>query len=199
MTPIADPPPPPLTTPADGRRRIEVYAMSGDLLPLTERYTNVLIHERTMRPDFELEELLQPCAVYLRWPLSHIRLVCGQITVRWRIRIGERTRTPCWHHGEHGVRRVTVVKEAMPEDFRACPRTNKCICEFGGCCRLCQVPVRALRHRGVCPGCGSGPGCCLCATCGCDCCEGKAPPVLPDDAPRCPFHGCQPEWAARWD
>ena len=33
--------------------------------------------------------------------------------------------------------------------------------------------------------------------CGCDCCGSENPPVLPDDALRCPFHGCQPEWAAR--
>ena len=183
-------------TSAEGPRMIELYTASGNLLPVTERYTNILISKRRQRPDFELEELLPPCAEYLKWRLSHIHLVRGEKNVRWHHRIAERTRTPCWQPGEHGVRRVTVVKEAMPEVFGAkrlqAVSDARCICEFGGCCRLCQV-----LHLGVCPGCGSGPGCCLCANCGCDCCESENPPVLPDDAPRCPFHGCQPEWAAR--
>ena len=181
---------------AEGPRRIELCTVSGNLLPATELYSKILISRRSQRPDFELEELLRPCAAYLKWPLSHIHLVCGKIIVRWHHRIAERTRTPCWQPGEHGARRVTVVKEAMPEVFGAkglqAVSDAQCICEFGGCCRLCQV-----LHRGFCPGCGSGPGCCLCANCGCDCCESENPPVLPDDAPRCPFHGCQPEWAAR--
>ena len=186
-------------TSAEGPRMIELYTASGNLLPVPERYThytNILISMRRQRPDFELEELLPPCAEYLKWPRSHIHLVCGEKNVRWHHRIAERTRTPCWQPGEHGVRRVTVVKEAMPEVFGAqrlqAVSDARCICNFGGCCRLCQV-----LHLGVCPGCGSGPGCCLCANCGCDCCESENPPVLPDDAPRCPFHGCQPEWAAR--
>ena len=170
-------------------RRVEVYTVSGSRLLVTEEYSNYFIHERTQRADLQLEELLRPCAEYLRWPLSHIHLVCGETVVRWHRRIVDRTRAFCWQPGEHGVRRVTVVKEAMPAVF---PGHDTCICVFGGCCKLCQV-----LHYGVCPGCGSGPGSCLVANCGCDCCESEDPPVLPDDAPRCPFHGCQPEWAAR--
>ena len=82
-------------TAPESPRRIEVYTMSGKMLSVTEPYTNVFIHERRQRADFELEELLRPCADHLRWPLSHIQLVCGEIFVRAHHRFADRTRTLC--------------------------------------------------------------------------------------------------------
>ena len=110
--PLAVTPPGP-----ESPRRIEVCTVSGSRLRFTEEYSNYFIHERRQRADFELEELLRPCAEYLRWPLSHIHLVCGETVVRWHRRIVDRTRTFCWQPGEHGVRRVTVVKEPTPAVF----------------------------------------------------------------------------------
>ena len=176
--------------PQQGPRMVQVISVSGNLLHVTEPYTNYLTHRRRQRADFTLEELLEPCAEYLRWPKSHIQLACGEVRVRAHHRIADRTRTLVWQPGEHGVRQVTVIKEPMPEDFEV---AGGCICEFGGCCKLCQV----LSLDG-CPGCGSGPGCCLCANCGCDCCCSADPPVLPDDAPRCPYRGCQEQHFANW-
>lgn len=74
----------------------------------------------------------------------------------------------------------------MPENFQAPDAQSYCLCDFGGCCRLCFAPS----HR-LCWGCGNN-GCCRCANCGCDCC------VSPEDfrpVRRCPISGCRPAWA----
>ena len=187
-------------------RYVEVCFLSGTRLPLTkDKYTNVLIHTVRQRDTFVLEDLLEPCAAYLRWHISYLYLIVylhdpdRYVVARWHRRLADRTRTPLWQAGEYGVVTVTVVLEAMPTVFPGMTGTDKeywCICQFGGCCRECQVLVTG---EPPCPGCGAGPGCCLCGNCGCDCCKNTSasPFSLADDAPRCPFHGCQPEWAAR--
>ena len=179
--------------------------MSGTRLPVAEQYRNALIHTVRQRDTFLLEDLLNPCAAYLRWHVSYIYLIVylpdpdRYVLARWHRRLADRTRTPLWQAGEYGVVTVTVVLEAMPAVFPSMTRTDKecrSICQFGGCCRECQVLVTE-RGEPPCPGCGSGPGCCLSENCGCDCCRSASPFSLADNAPRCPFHGCQPEWAAR--
>ena len=85
--------------PQQGPRMIQVISVSGNLLHVTEPYTNYLTHRRRQRADFTLEELLEPCAEYLRWPKSHIQLACGEVRVRAHHRIADRTRTLVWQPG----------------------------------------------------------------------------------------------------
>ena len=115
---------------AEGPRRIELCTVSGNLLPATELYSKILISRRSQRPDFELEELLRPCAAYLKWPLSHIHLVCGKIIVRWHHRIAERTT-----RGRRAGSLENTAPAGSPWSRRRC---QKCSEPRG--CRLCQMP-----------------------------------------------------------
>ncbi len=75
----------------------------------------------------------------------------------------------------------------LPDNFQAPDAQGYCLCNFGGCCRLCLVP-----GDGPCWGCGNN-GCCRCVECGCSCCE--SPEGIHLLERRCPIVGCRPEWA----
>lgn len=75
----------------------------------------------------------------------------------------------------------------MPTDFQAPDAQGYCLCNFGGCCTLCNVPSNQ-----ICRGCGNN-GCCRAGNCDCDCCCDKFKDFQPQR--RCPILGCRPEWA----
>ena len=75
----------------------------------------------------------------------------------------------------------------IPTDFRAPDAEGYCLCNFGGCCTVCNVPSNQ-----ICGGCGNN-GCCRTGSCGCDCCCEGYKDFQPQR--RCPILGCRPEWA----
>ena len=77
----------------------------------------------------------------------------------------------------------------MPTDFQAPEADGFCLCSFGGCCRLCNVP-----SIGVCWGCGNSAAC-RSKSCGCDCCCFATTMRIVQPLLRCPILGCSPWWA----
>ena len=88
-----------------------------------------------------------------------------------------RTRTP---------NRIQATRLPPPEDFTNA--IGKCLCDFGGCCRACNVPGSQL-----CWGCGNN-GCCRTGNCGHTCC--RAVVHRRAQGAVCPLSGCVPSWVS---
>ena len=160
-------------------RRFEVRnSLTGEEIILPRCSTKV--HENTT-----LEWLLPQVAEVLAWRVSHVKLTVGQITVAYVHRIGARTETflkDCPTCGT-GVLSILATKMPRPEVFSA----TVCLCDFGGCCRECNVPADC-----PCVGCGNN-GCCRSGSCGHDCCK-RSQNGFTD---RCSIPGCRQHWAAQ--
>ena len=131
-----------------------------------------------------LEWLLRWVAKKLSWPVTHVKLTVGQITVAYMHRIRDRTETclkDC--HCETGNLLILATRMQRPEVFSS----TTCLCDFGGCCCECNVPACFQ-----CVGCGNN-GCCRSRNCGHDCCE-RSQYGFTD---RCSIPGCRPHWAAQ--
>ena len=129
------------------------------------------------------------------WPLEYIKLMIGNNLYECpvNLKLQKQKGVDQKVHKVVGDQQDEVVVSyhcMMPEDFSRCGG-GYCLCSFGGCCRLCNVPGTS-----VCPSCGNN-GCCRCQNCGCECCsECFHANELSRDLRRCPILGCRPRWAS---
>ena len=77
----------------------------------------------------------------------------------------------------------------IPSNFQDPNAQGYCLCNFGGCCKLCKVPGGE-----ICSGCGNN-GCCRSNDCGCECCLAGSTNNSFQPVRRCPRVGCQPRWS----
>ena len=143
-----------------------------------------------------LEDLFEPCALAVGWPATHMCLIFDGrsyaqprlLALRTRTSMKELLQQANLKESEPCVVHLQLLP--MPDDFTTEEARGYCICNFGGCCRQCQV-----QGCFVCPGCGN-TGCCRTNNCGDTCCEtGIITPNPYRPTPKCSFQGCNPCWA----
>ena len=153
--------------------------------------------------DTTLREVFQAASHFHRphldsWPLEWIRVTIGDETYVWPrlLKLQGHLRTPVMKLCDTNADEIVVfIHFAHPENFQDPEAAGLCLCNFGGCCRLCYAPGAR-----ICPGCGN-KGSCRCNNCGCSCCDavekGLIREVLPAGFPRllCPVYGCRQAWA----
>ena len=143
--------------------RVRFYqALSGDEIFLPGICTKV-------RPESEVEWYFRNIALLLRRPEEFISVavtdVAGDshlIRYKKRKRVQSHTLLTSLKKEADGTVWMAVMLDEAPPDYR----TGLCVCDFGGCCRLCgsNVPREC---------CGTD-GCCRSAKCGHECCEKTA-------------------------
>ena len=161
-----------------------VHCATGESIHLPRVSTRVREHT-------SLEWFLPYIAEAVEWPVSHIRMHALGATVQYVHRIPDRTCTLIQSlaelQGKSANETIVVNVEKLPPPSWY-NDSLWCICDFGGCCRLCHVP-----GNGVCGGCGNN-ACCRCGNCGHTCCARR---VRSDKIMRlCDRQGCQPWWAS---
>jgi len=134
-----------------------------------------------------LEWFLPYVAAAVEWPVTHIALHSLGKTVQHVQRTHERT----WTLLEELANNARYHGEVIPIAVLLLPppllyNDGSCICDFGGCCRLCFVPSNT-----GCSGCGNN-GCCRSGNCGHPCCKKMV--GLQDVLHRCDRQGCRPWW-----
>ena len=152
-----------------------------------------------------IEDIFRAVGQAVPWPCEWMRIAIGDRTCDWprTLALRKRLRTPlmscipsvldvvpagCSQRETDATHEITAaVTYQIPRDFRASEAQGYCLCDFGGCCTLCNVPSSE-----VCSGCGNN-GCCRCSNCGCDCCCDEAKDFQPHRM--CPVAGCRPMWA----
>ena len=155
-----------------------------------------------VKEDTILREVFQAASHFHRphldeWPVAWIRVTIRDETYVWPrlLKLQGHLRTPVMKLCDINADEIVVfIHFAYPENFQDPEAAGLCLCNFGGCCRLCYAP-----GAGRCPGCGNN-GCCRCNNCGCSCCDavekGLNREILPAGFPRllCPVYGCREDW-----
>ena len=132
-----------------------------------------------------VEWILDPVAKALDWPVTHVALNVGDVTVKYVTPRAHRTQTFMKSFVEFGkVLTIQAVRLPRPTEFTE----RNCICDFGGCCRLCLV----VQGGSMCSGCGNN-GCCRSQNCGHLCCESRQNNRA-DIHATCPFTGVLNIW-----
>jgi hypothetical protein len=180
--------------PCGGRRQsayrirlVRAFSSTEVKLP----HVSTRVHEHT-----PLEWFLPYVAKAVEWPVDYIALHAFGATARqrhksrgWPATLLHDLAGAAGHQG----RIITVAVELLPPPAVYSGPAG-CICDFGGCCRLCFVP-----STGGCVGCGNN-GCCRSGDCGHPCCESLVdgwPPGGTDGRDRrCDRLGCRPWWCA---
>ena len=127
------------------------------------------------------------------WPVEWMKVVTGDHQFEWPrlLKLQEHLRTPviqlCGDPNADGI--LVTVCFSFPDNFQDPKASGYCLCNFGGCCRLCYVPSCV-----VCPGCGNN-GCCRSNDCDYSCCDAIEKGVGFQAQMRCPVSGCRPAWA----
>ena len=174
------------------RKRLRCYNMNGELLNLFDhsyvipRPFDFVSERRTLGEVFEA---VSKCA---QWPLEWIRLIIGDHQFEWpRLRrLQDHLRAPVMCYVNPDVAEiVATVNFRFPDNFHDSAAPGYCLCDFGGCCTLCNVPSCE-----ICPGCGNN-GCCRSDSCGHDCCAAVARGDSFQPRYLCPMSGCRPWWA----
>jgi len=178
------------------RPRLRVYAMSGgEELRILDTSYAIPRSFKFVSPSTRIMDVFSACCIKLQWPHEFMSLSIGGNVYKWPRLLREQQHlhilvttlipsSDC--QGLYDVAYDFTYVLWMPDNFQAPDARGYCLCNFGGCCRLCFVPSNE-----PCCGCGNN-GCCRCMNCGCSCCES------PEDIQpmsRCPFEGCRPEWA----
>ncbi len=166
-------------------------SVSGREIRLFNEFNSTRPLRTTIRQSTTVEEILLHVSRCLPWPPTYIVLRAGDMYVRYYHRIVEQTRTRILDLDMTGTSEsqpfiIQVTLLPPPEDF-----SNSyagCLCNFGGCCRACNVPGSQ-----VCWGCGN-TGCCRCGNCGHTCCEGIVQRRAQGAV--CPLSGCVPSWVS---
>jgi hypothetical protein len=142
-------------------------AATGDELRLPEGICT------RVRKDNTAEWYFQHVAAVLDHPMYFLRFVFvtdmdGESrSIRCRRLLSEQSHTllTSIRQERDGEVWVSVVKDDPPSDYGQGACQGFCVCDFGGCCRLCLVPSSV-----ICRACGNN-GCCRTGNCGHECCE----------------------------
>ena len=142
-------------------------------------------------PSTTIKEVFLVCCETLQWPREWMMLSIGENTYQWseQQHLDSLVMTLTPSSGSQQLCDVSydfTYLRRVPDNFQAPEAQGLCLCDFGGCCRLCFVP-----NNVPCWGCGNN-GCCRCVGCGCSCCE-SGEGIDPER--RCPLMGCRPWWA----
>ena len=127
------------------------------------------------------------------WPVEWMKVVIGDHQFEWPrlLKSQEHLRTLviqlCGDPNADGI--LVTVCFSFPDNFQDPKASGYCLCNFGGCCRLCYVPSCV-----VCLGCGNN-ACCRSNDCDYSCCDAIEKGVGFQAQMRCPISGCRPAWA----
>ena len=182
-----------------GRPRLRVLGgqLNGEALNMLDTSYAIPRPFKYVCPSTRIKDVFLACCNTLQWPEEFMSLSIGDDTYRLPRRISEQKHlyifvmTLIPSSGSQWLSDVSydfTYDYWLPDNFQAPDALGYCLCNFGGCCRLCLVP-----GAGICWGCGNN-GCCRCVECGCSCC--KSPEGIHLLQRRCPIAGCRPEWAA---
>ena len=180
-----------MIAPAD-RPRLRVYkAMDGEELHMFDTSYFFPRPFKHVSPSTTIKEVFLVCCETLQWPREWMMLSIGENTYQWseQQHLDSLVMTLTPSSGSQQLCDVSydfTYLRRVPDNFQAPEAQGLCLCDFGGCCRLCFVP-----NNVPCWGCGNN-GCCRCVGCGCSCCE-SGEGIDPER--RCPLMGCRPRWA----
>ena len=170
---------------------IRVYNANGGLLPIMDRKYCIPRPFDRVKRSTTVKDIFVAVSHAVQWPREFMQLRIGDKAYDFPILISKQKHLetfvmslisyPHQTFQDAPVGIIVFYDLRMPTDFNGI----YCLCDFGGCCRLCNVPSNQ-----ICKGCGNN-GCCRVVECGCDCCED--PNVQPQR--RCPILGCRPKWA----
>ena len=147
-----------------------------------------------LRPSTRIKDVFFACCETLKWPHEFMSLIIDGNTYKWPRLHSEQKHLdslvtniiPSTIGSQQLSDVVFAYYRWVPKNFQAADAQGYCLCNFGGCCRLCNVPSGQ-----ICWGCGNNGGC-RSESCGHSCC--KLPRSI-DPERRCPLMGCRPEWA----
>ena len=181
--------------------RLLVTRLSGEEVPLFDHAYCIPRPWEHVKPRHTIRDLFLavsraersgPC-YYDGWPVEWIRLAIGDQTFSWPHRLFNHWGSDIlldqalmtFRQANTGI--IAQVSYGAPRDYQDPEARGLCLCNFGGCCKRCNVPTQ---HE-ICSGCGNN-GCCRCNDCGCHCCTDGPNGFQPKRL--CPFSGCKPLW-----
>ena len=177
------------------RSRLRVYALGGEELDMLDTSYAIPRPFKYVSLSTRIKDVFSACCETLQWPREFMILRMGGNTYKWPRLLSEQQHlhilvtTLIPSSGSQQLSDVSydfTCLRRVPHNFQSPDSQGYCLCNFGGCCRLCFVPSSE-----VCWGCGNN-GCCRSVNCGCSCCE--SPKGIHPER-RCPISGCIPWWA----
>ena len=171
----------------------------------TEETLSLLNHKYAVPRNFDhvtrattIKEVFEAVSRALLWPCAFMQLVIGdkaydfprllrkQMDLKTFV-MSEISSSGCEELSDSNHEITVFYFRWMPTDFRVPESQGYCFCNFGGCCKQCNVPSNQ-----VCWACGN-TGCCRSGNCSCDNCHVEFKDFQTQG--RCPILGCRPWWA----